>query len=80
MLGGFGGFYHGDNREVAQSIGVLLERNTWPHDVLDELGLILLGFKEEAIHFFYHFYEMSLRPFALAASLQEEVVRVTLIC
>ncbi|PPD82032.1 hypothetical protein GOBAR_DD21035 [Gossypium barbadense] len=57
---------------IAQSVSALLERNTWLHGVADELGLILLGFKEKLINFFYRFYEISLHLFALAASSQGE--------
>ncbi|KAH1057138.1 hypothetical protein J1N35_035203 [Gossypium stocksii] len=69
LLKGFSpnGWRLGDNRNVAQSIGVLPKRSTWPHDAVDELGLILWGSREEPINFFYHFYKMSFHPFALTA-------------
>ncbi|PPD74077.1 hypothetical protein GOBAR_DD28994 [Gossypium barbadense] len=55
----------GDNQEVAQSIGVLPDRATWPHDSFDQLGQILLGRMAEPFNLFYHFYQMKLRLFSL---------------
>ncbi|MBA0614407.1 hypothetical protein Godav_014707 [Gossypium davidsonii] len=55
----------GDKQDVAQSVGVLPDRATWPHDSFDQLGQILLGRMAEPFNLFYHFYQMKLRLFSL---------------
>lgn len=51
----------GDNNEVVDAVRVQIERITWPYGAKDDLGLILLGYKEPR-NYFYSFCKMRPRP------------------
>lgn len=69
LFGGSNRWRRGDNRKVTQFVGAQPESNTWPHDFMNKLGLILRGYKEESMNNFNRFYEMRLRPQASIVSL-----------
>lgn len=62
----------GDSRKVAEVVGARPERQTCPHGAKDNLGLILIGYKDEPRNFFYSLCEMRLSHWILTVSSYEE--------
>ncbi|KAH1072331.1 hypothetical protein J1N35_024659 [Gossypium stocksii] len=65
----------GDNREITCSIGGPLVKDTWPHNFVDQLGMILTGRLKETANFFYHYFVIAPHPFALPKFERDKGVR-----